>query len=264
MKNNKQLIKSKRHAIVVAILGVFMLSSCGKRVYTSGTYGAIKSYTAKPEFRGENDKGTYVSINLSRGSQEVTNNMTDKKALISIRGHKSITRKYFNFHYGLGGTFGNYKFGGPIIDGVNDDSKAFYSLNTKTGINLNLPTKRMDWRVIGVELVYNYEFGPYQNTLEKVKNSSEDPALLIFNKKSIFSYNFSSEAVFKLNNDRALGLGFYIGDILNKTGNLKGENSEFIGVFMSFRFKKFTFIVLNESAKEDIGTSKFGLTYQLF
>ncbi|MCD2257621.1 hypothetical protein [Psychroserpens luteolus] len=263
MEKNEQLIKLKWY-VVLQLIGFFMLSSCGKRVYTSGTYGAIKSYTAKPEYRGENKSGTYVALDLARGSQDVTNNVTDKKVLISVRGHRSITRKYFNFYYGLSATLGHYKFGGPITNEVDEDSKAFYSLNTKSGINLNLPTKKMDWRIVGVELVYNYEFGPYQNTLDKAKNNNEDPALLIFNKKSIFSYNVSTEAVFKLKNDRALGLGFYIGDILNKTGNLKDENSEFIGVSMSFRVRRFTFSLLSESGKEDIGTSKFGLTYQLF
>ena len=263
MKKNEQVINLKAYAIML-LVGFFMFSSCGKRVYTSGTYGAIKSYTAKPEYRGENKTATYVSLDLARGRQDVTNDITDKKTLLSVRGHRSMTRKYFNFYYGLGATLGNYRFGGPITTEVDESSKAFYSLNTKSGINLNLPTKKMDWRIVGVELAYNYEFGPYQNTLDEAKNNNEDPALLVFNKKSILSYNVSSEAVFKLKNDRALSLGFYVGDILNKTGNLKGENSEFFGVFMTFRIKKFTFSLLSESAKEDIGTSKFGLTYQLF
>lgn len=264
MKRDKNQNKSKLSVLLLVFVGVFMLTSCGKRVYTSGTYGSIKSYTTKPEYRGESKKGTYISTDLSRGEQDVTNSITDKKTLLSIRAHRSITRKYFNFHYGLGGTFGKYKFGGPITDGVNIGSKAFYSLNSKTGINFNLPTRKMDWRIIGVEFIYNYEFGPYQDTLEDVKNDTEDPELLIVNKKSIFSYNLTSEAVFKLNNSNALSLGIYVGDILNKTGNLKGEDANFFGVFMSFKFKKITLSLVNESAQESIRSSKFGLTYQLF
>nr|WP_321231884.1 hypothetical protein [uncultured Psychroserpens sp.] len=264
MKRVKNQIKSESSVLLLAIIGIFMLTSCGKRVYTSGTYGSIKSYTVKPEYRGENKKGTYISADFSKGEQDVTNSITDKKTFLSIRAHRSITRKYFNFYYGLGGTLGNYKFGGPITDGVNVGSKAFYSLNSKTGINLNLPTKKMDWRILGVELIYNYEFGPYQNTLEDVKNSTEDSELLIFNKKSILSYNLTTEAVFKLNSGNALSLGIYVGDILNKTGNLKGEDSNFLGVFISFKFKKITLSLVSESAQESIGSSKFGLTYQLF
>ena len=82
---------------------------------------------------------------------------------------------------------GRYRFDKPINEDVNFKSRAFYSLNSKAGINLNLPTKKMDWRVLGVELTYNYEFGPYQKTLDDVRSNSEGTDLLIFNKKSILA-----------------------------------------------------------------------------
>ncbi|BAO76212.1 hypothetical protein [Winogradskyella sp. PG-2] len=55
------------------------MTSCGKRVYTSGTYGSIKSYTAKPEYRDENKKATYVSLDASFGSHDIDENIKDKK-----------------------------------------------------------------------------------------------------------------------------------------------------------------------------------------
>ena len=261
MKKNRNKTKTNRSFLLFMSTLFFVLTSCGKRFYTSGTYGSIKSYTARPEFRGENAKATYVSTDYSYGD---AGGVGDKKTLISVRAHRSITRKYFNLYYGLGGTIGNHKFGGPINENSNFSSEAFYSLNSKVGFNFNLPTKKMDWRLIGVELVYNYEFGPYQNILKEVKDNNEDPDLSIFNNKSMLSYNFTSEVVFKFNKNNALTLGIYLGDLLNKTEDLKNRNSSFSGAFMSYRFKKFTLSMVNEEGQVSIGTTKFGLAYQLF
>ncbi|BAO76213.1 hypothetical protein [Winogradskyella sp. PG-2] len=181
-----------------------------------------------------------------------------------MNAHRSITRKYFNFYYGLGGTIGKYKFDKPINETVSNNPKTFYNLNSKTGINLNLPTKKMDWRVIGIELTYNYEFGPYQNALENVRNSNEDPSLLIFNKKSILAYNFGSEAVFKLTSGNTFSFGYYIGELLNRTDNLKGMNTTFMATYMSYKIKKITLSFLSEGGQANISSSKFGLSYQLF
>ncbi len=254
----------KKRVKLLSLIVSFLLTSCGTRVYTSGTYGSIKSYTAKPEFRGENKKATYVSVDISKGKQRIDESITDSKTLVSINAHRSITRKYFNFYYGLGGTIGNYKFDAPINNDVNSDSKSFYSFNSKTGINLNLPTKKVDWRILGLELTYNYEFGPYQDILEQVKNNNEDPSLLVFNEKSILAYNIGTEAVFKLNSGNAFSLGVYVGEILNRTADLKDRNTMFGGVLMSYKIKKFTVSFLREEGQEDIASSKFGLTYELF
>ncbi len=259
MRRNKKKISGNLLLLIIVIC--FTVTSCGKRVYTSGTYGSIKSYTARPEYKGKNTKATYISTDYSSGD---AGGVRDKKTLISVRAHRSITRKYFNLYYGLGGTIGNYKFGGPINENSNFNSEAFYSLNSKAGFNFNLPTKRMDWRLVGAELTYNYEFGPYQNVLKEVKDSNEDSNLLIFNNKSMLYYNFTSEAVFKFNEDNTLSLGIYFGDLLNKTKDLKNRGSGFSGTFISYRFKKFTCSVVNEGGQASIDTTKFGLTYQLF
>ena len=194
----------------------------------------------------------------------MTNDINDSKTLLSISAHRSTTHKYFNFHYGLGGTMGRYRFDKPINEDVNFKSRAFYSLNSKAGINLNLPTKKMDWRVLGAELTYNYEFGPYQKTLDDVRSNSEGTDLLIFNKKSILAYNFGSEAVFKLDSGNALSFGYYMGEILNRTGNLAGRNTFFMGLFTSYKINSFTLSLIREGGKAQIGSSKFGLSYQLF
>jgi len=122
----------------------------------------------------------------------------------------------------------------------------------------------MDWRIIGLELGYNYEFGSYQNTLKRIKHRAEDLSrILVVNEKSIFSYNFNSEAIFKLKNNNAFGLGFFSGDVLNNPKELKNKDSSFHGLFLSYKYKKYTFSFIREIGAE-VRSSKFGLSYQLF
>lgn len=245
------------------LIFLMSLSSCAERIYTSATYGSMKSYTAKPEYRGENKSATYISGDFSSGKHENdSENRADSKILLSLNAHRSITHKHFNFHYGLGGTYGNYKFGSDYTEYVRANEKNdFYSLNAKTGINFNLPTERMDWRIIGLEFAYNYEFGSYQNKLKEIK---ENTNALVLNENSILSFNLSSEVIFKLQEDKAIGLGFYIGDIISKIDNLEGESSAFVGYFLSYKFNNYTLSLINESGNENISSVKFGLTYQLF
>jgi len=47
---------------IILITQLFLLSSCGvRRIYTSGSYGSLKSYTAKKEYSGERSSEIYVS-----------------------------------------------------------------------------------------------------------------------------------------------------------------------------------------------------------
>ncbi len=261
--------------LLIIILSLLLLSCGIDRIYTSGTYSSIKSYTAKPEYRNKDTSAVYISGDYSKGEHSQFGNYStsglaqkerkDTKDLMSLSIHKSITRENFNFYYGIGGTYGNYTFKSDFFDIVKlNEKKDFYSFNTKMGINYNLPTKKMDWRIIGLELGYNYEFGPYQNILARIKERAEDlPRILVVNEKSFFSYNFNSEAVFKLKNSSAIGIGFFIGDILNNLEELKGKDSSFYGLFFSYRHKRYTFSYIEEIGNE-VRSSKFGLSYQLF
>ena len=259
--------------IIIISLSLF---SCGiDRIYTSGTYGSIKSYTAKPEYRNKDTSAVYISGNYSKGehrqfgnystSELVQKETKDKKDLMSLSIHKSVTRKYFNFYYGVGGTYGNYTFRSDFFDIVQVNEKQdFYSVNSKIGINYNLPTKKMDWRIVGLELGHNYEFGLYQNTLIRIKERAEGLSrILVVNEKSIFSYNFNPEAVFKLKNNNAFGIGYFLGDVLNNPKELKNKDSAFYGLFFSYKHAEYTLSFITEIGNE-VSSSKFGLSYQLF
>ncbi len=261
--------------LLIIILSLLFLSCGIDRIYTSGTYGSIKSYTAKPEYRNKDTSAVYISGDYNKSmypqfggysnSGLPQKDKEDIKNLISLTIHKSITRENFNFFYGAGGAYGNYIFKSDFFDIVKaNEKKSFYSFNTKIGFNYNLPTKKMDWRIIGLELGYNYEFGSYQNTLKLIKERTEDlPRILVVNEKSIFSYNFNSEAIFKLQHNNAFGIGFFVGDVLNNPKELKNRDSSFYGLFFSYKHKKYTLSFIREIGAE-VKSSKLGLSYQLF
>jgi len=269
-------------SILYVIIIIFTLNSCStampSRVYTNGSYGALKNYTAKPEYRDKDTSAVYISGSIALGKNNIDIS-DDSKTLINANIHKSITRKNFNFFYGAGLTYGNYKFDGPslIEDFVLPTTKNFYMLNSNIGANLNLPTKKMDWRVIGLELGYNYEFGPYHKTLNEINNANI-PEYIAANQDNILYYSLSTEAVFKFKNQEALTLGLFAGDILNKKNDLR-ESSETTmrGYYVAYRFNKVTLSLLQQFTPQLENNSqrpfdgydsdrsiKLGLSYQLF
>lgn len=244
----------------------FLFTSCGRSIYTSAAYGSIKSYTPKQEYREQDTSAVYISGSISSGAHEPLGNIKDKKTIVSSKVHKSVTRKYYNLHYGIGASFGTYKFGSSFEDVISkNEKKAFYTVDAKMGINFNLPAKRVDWRLLGFELAYNYEFGPFQDKLKEIK---ENTSALVINRQSIFSYNFNMEVVFKLPNFNALGFGLFLGDHIDGSNDENSLiDSSFLGASISFKTKKFTFSYLVEDhwgLNDNRSSHTFGLSYQLF
>ena len=256
---SRQLFKGL--AVLILLLP---FTSC-KSVYTSGTYGAIKSYTPKPEYRDKDTSAVYVYGSYNDGNHKA-GKVDDKKSIVAVGALQSFTRKHFNFHYGLGASYGSYNYRSSFItatlDSIKYGRKAFYTANTRAGINFNIPAKNVDWRVLGGELAYHYEFGPHQKTLKEIKNTVSN--YLVYNQQSIFSYNFFTEVVFKQREDRVFSLGIFVGDILNKQEELKEQSSVFSGLFAAYRYRQFTLNFIAEAGREGIGSSQLGLSYQLF
>lgn len=257
-------MKTKFKILIIAQLVLFC--SCGvKRIYTSGSYGSLKSYTAKKEYKDKRSSEIYLSGDISNGKHgQESNSFNDNKILVSLNAHKSITGRNYNLYYGLGATYGNYKFKEGFEDIIaTGEKKSFYSINFKTGINYTMSRRVIDYRFIGLELTYNYEFGPYQDKLTQLK-SLDNSELLIINKKLLFSYNLYSEYVFKINKDNALTIGFYLGDLLSNDKDTEGRRATFSGLSFGYRFNKYTFSVITQSGEANIRSTKFGVTYQLF
>lgn len=254
----------------ISILLTLLCYSCGvNRLYTSGSYGALKSYTEKPEYKGENEKALYVSGTIASGKHDQEENtFRDKKTIFSANIHRSHTSKFYNFYYGIGGAFGTYTFGRGLGDVISDDEKEnFYNINAKTGFNFTLSRRKFDYRLIGVEFMYHNEFGAFQDKLDTLKEEYVDGrnGIVVVNKKSIFSWNLYSEIVYKINTKNALTLGMFFGSVPVNSNQMYVENGSLGGWLLGYRYDKFTLSYVYQGAKaaDGLSSSKFGLTYRL-
>ena len=248
-----------------AALLILLTVSCGpNRIYTTGTYGSIKSYTEKQHFVDQKTTETYISGDVSFGRHmQEDEAFDDSKTIASINLHQNSTGRFYNYYFGVGAAAGRYKFKQGYLDLINDgETQAFYSVNLKAGINYTYTRPKVDYRFIGLELTYHNEFGPYQDKLSELEDALSD--IIVINQKSLFAYNIYSEYVFKIKNDEALTLGFYFGDIIS-TGSIKEYSRQvnYSGFTMGLRMKKYTFHVVFESGENKIRSTKLGLSYQL-
>ncbi|WP_242155422.1 hypothetical protein [Aestuariivivens sediminis] len=252
---------------IMGILFIWLLHSCGAhRVYTSGTYGSLKSYTEKQHYVDKKSTKTYVSGDVSFGKHmQDAGTFDDSKTIASILVHRNTSGRFYNYYYGLGAGFGNYRFNEGYKDIVKRNEKAsFYNINFKTGINYALTRPKIDYRFIGLELSYYNEFGNYQKKLEALSKLM-DEGLIIVNQKSMFTYTIYSEYVIKFSHEEAMTLGFYVGELFNKKTTQDysyGYDTVFNGLTVGLRLHKYTFHLIYETGENEIRSTKLGLTYQ--
>jgi len=257
MKINKMLL--------LGALLLFICSCGSRRVYTTGSYGSIKTYTEKPKYVDKKESATYVSGDLSFGKHmQDGGNFDDAKTIAALNIHRSTSGRFYNIYYGIGGAYGTYKFKEGYENLVADEEKkSFYSINLKSGINYTYTRPKVDWRFIGVELAYLNEFGPYQDKLSELI-STNDGELTIANQNSMFTYQLYSEYVFRMSIDSAFTVGFYFGDLLNyKDTEMYSGTTDFSGLTFGLTFNKYTIHAIFESGQGEIRSTKIGLTYKL-
>lgn len=260
------------------ILLLIFFTSCGPsrvfRPYTNGGYGNIKSYVSKPEYLTENTSATYITGEVGLGELQYRTS-GDKKTAASLQFHRAHTGKHYNFHYGAGGTYGSYKFNTSLLDAAPaGQRKEFYGLNVKTGINYLKSIPKVDFRILGVELNYRREFGPYQDLLQEVDsdNFTESDYLqwgyepVIVPNQSLFSIDLNTEIIFKIKEEKTWGIGFYGGKMFYDDTDADTLGDFFGGGFLSYRYRRFIFSFIREFTNgEDlkVNSGKFGLTYRL-
>ena len=244
-----------------------LVSSCGThRVYTTGSYASVKSYTDKPLYNGSKESATYVSGDISMGRHEQNDgaDFHDAKTLVSGSVYRSTSGKFYNYYYGGGLTYGRYRFtkGYENLIG-NREKQNFYNVNLKTGLNFTYNRPKMEYRFIGIEFTYLNEFGSYQDKLDTLDKSGND-GLEIINVNSMFTYNVYSEYVFKKpNSDSGLLIGFYFGDIINYDVEQFGYKAGYSGFLVGLKLNRSTISLISESGNGNITSTKFGFTYQL-
>jgi len=115
------------------------LVSCGPhRVYTTGSYGSLKTYTEKQHYVDKKTTQTYMSADVSFGTHMQNDEaFNDTKTIVSINAHQNTTGRFYNYYYGLGASLGSYKFKEGYSDLIDrGEKKSFYSINLKTGANI--------------------------------------------------------------------------------------------------------------------------------
>ncbi|MFI1742964.1 hypothetical protein [Thalassobellus sediminis] len=251
--------------ITFLFLIVISVSCSPARIYTTGSYGSLKSYSEKQHYIGRKTTETYVSGDLSIGKhpQEAAT-FNDKKTVTAINVHRNTTGRRYNFYYGLGVAFGTYKFTEGYQDLIRNGEKSkFFAVNLKSGINYTYTRPKVDWRFVGFEVAYLNESGAYQDKLNKL-SLVEDEDLYVANQKSMFTYQFYSEYVFKISDEEAFTIGFYVGDLINrKLANIYDVDTSFNGFTIGLRLKKYTISSIFETGQGDIQSTKIGLTYKL-
>ena len=250
---------------IQALISLLILSSCGShRVYTTGSYGSIKTYTEKQHYVEAKTTETYISGDFSIGKHMQDGDLFDDEKIIASLGlHQNTTGKFYNYYYGFGGSLGSYKFKQGFKDLIQYGEKhSFYNIFLKTGANITYSRPKTDYRFIGLEFSYLNEFGPYQDKLKDLIEKNDND-LIIVNQNSLFSYHIYSEYVLKIKDTEAFTFGFYFGDIMNLKDNSERDKVNYSGCSFGYRIKDYTIYLMFESGQNKIRSGKFGLTYRL-
>lgn len=251
--------------ISLFVLSILALHSCGvNRVYTPANYAASKKYVAKPLYNNENATANYISLSISKGEHPYLEQKSDTKLISSLNFHHSKTYKKYNYYLGLGLNYGSYNFKNSLENIIlENETKNFYIINPKIGFSFKKSYSKIEYHFIGLELNYNYENGAYHKKLADINTSS---SIRVVNEKSLFSFNFFTEILYKLNTNNTLGIGLFGGDIIGldeKKYNIEdNDGTSFGGLTLSYRFKKYTLAFVTESGARNIQSINYSFTYQ--
>jgi hypothetical protein len=200
---------------------------------------------------------------------------TGKTTFGAVNVHRAHAQKNLNFYYGAGARFGTFNFSQesfPLEEPgqfISAGKKNFFALQAITGINYLLSKPYADFRILGLDLGYITEFGPYSDTLaaletESLQNNTYYDGVDVFKKTSVFYLGLGSEVLFKVNEKNSIGINpFLARSFLESKGGLEPN---IYGFTVSYRHSDFTFSFLNEANSQygvDVYTCKLGVNYKL-
>ncbi len=200
---------------------------------------------------------TYFSGNISNGQ----NYQNDTDFTTSFELYRSYAQKNINLYYGGGGSFGTYTFGLPYPNLIQTgEEQTFGSINLKSGVNVVTHTRLMEFRFVGLEMLYNYEFGDYQR---KIATIPIVDSTIVLAQQSMLSLIFYSEYVFKFNPKGRITFGFYGGSVTRVDTSQNSEiETNFRGLNLSFTYHKYTIYYIREEGQKYMSSKKFGLVYR--
>ena len=176
---------------------VMLLSSCfntQQAFYFSPKHANSTNYKAQPMLSDSISSANYASVMLSGGASN--DDLKDGNFLLQGNFHRTMQWSRFQAFYGAGFSAGFYEvttypfFGGNDIDTdwINERAgKKFHgAYGLQGGINYAKPLPKGEWRMLGVEVNMQNEFGDYYRFRREMPESGAN----IVDRSSFYS-NFT-------------------------------------------------------------------------
>lgn len=212
----------KLYPIVISVL--FFAGCSSTSYYQSPLHANTNGYKSIPLQRDSTSNAIYGTAMISGGA--ANDNLRDGLRGFTVELHRAHNLGRFQAYYGITGTTGRYRVdsthnekGGyfnraldTALINSNTGSKRFSSLGGFAAVNYVLPTSFGEWRVAGVELAWQREFGDYLKFRRMLPDTASN---MIDKRKSFFTVGVSTDVLFATNNG-SFGLKFAF--ITNPTG----------------------------------------------
>lgn len=204
--------------ILLLCLSLLLLSGCVTRaVYQSPMHTHTNRYKPIPMHNEGSSAATYAGFHTAVGT--ANEHGQDQAFNFGTSFHRSHNFNHFQATYGANLTVGDYKVNRYHIPDsnriiVNRDfdavkineqagHKFFGAYGLSGSVNVVVPFRNSEWRVIGTELAWNQEFGKY---LQFRKDLPAGSATMVDRKKSYFTWGFFTEILGRVGRqDNSLG-----------------------------------------------------------
>jgi len=239
------------YALLLPVLILACLSSCTqKQYYAPGLYQNDVQNMYKPHSK-DSVKSRFYATGVLLSQSGAGGQGTSTSGLLNI--YRAHTIPHFNFSYGAIGYLGSYDrnyvdLNNPANSVVVNKSFAGYGLNGSTSFYLS--TRKVDFRIIGVDLVYTHEGGDF---LSFRKAQVGKPNVFSAAQAGMFTYGIFTEITVRPNNNVNFGFKLFVnnvtGDIsrqLNSIndpynlGYISNGSSTYIGYTSYVGYKHFT------------------------
>lgn len=154
--------------LLLLALAATMLSSCSTRYLTHPLFQSDMQYMNKPMSTDSVRHATYAfgTLALATGDKDFTT--SSASGILNFYQSYTFKQPNISLSYGVIGAAGSYEQ--AEINNQPKFSKSFQSIGGNFSAAFYLPRKQVDWRVIGVDLVYNKEFGDYARLRKNLTN----------------------------------------------------------------------------------------------
>lgn len=255
-----------RTVTLISFITILFFSSCNYNVYYVSPFNInCNTYYARPLVSDSIRSAIYGTTLISTGSQ---NYGRDNPLSVQLSLHRSHTFRYLQAYYGANLAVGTYLLGeNNYLVNRNYDGRYFGGGWANGGINLVIPVKQHEFRVLGIESSFGKEWGDY---LQFRNHLPDSVANIIYRNNRFGSIGLSTEMVFKARNG-AIGMKFAYGESfyrnIDKERSLARSKSVYLppgyySTTFSYTKQKYT-LSIQLNADEHATSGQLGFTYKL-